>query len=470
MAASRFIIFVMKARTVLGAILLVLVVTAGFIIYAWSSTPKLVETFPTSGTDNVPATTAIRFVFSRPMRPGSVIDRIKIDPNVQGSYSWENNVLTFTPGQAWPAGSPVKVTLESGAHAANRISFAMGEKSWTFKTSPPMLAYLWPSNGSADIYALTPTTGAVYRFTRGMGVLDFTLSSNGIKIYFSATNPQGGANLYLIDRSQVLSSADEPYPVQELLDCQTAQCRNPAVSADGQYLAYETILPDTGDEVGPAQIWVIALASSKASLVGQEQHDNFQPAWSSNGSLAYYDRTSSGYEVVLPNSAEAIFLANQTGQPGDWSPDGQFYLAPEIYYYQAPENTERGTSHLIRYRISDQTNEDISKSLDVEDAEAVYSPDGSEIAFARKFLDAAHWTLGRQIWMMDPEGNNAHPVTDEADYNHYDLAWSRDGEQLAYVRFDETRVYQPPELWMINADGSSPVQLVIGGFSPLWIP
>jgi Tol biopolymer transport system component len=108
--------------------------------------------------------------------------------------------------------------------------------------------------------------------------------------------------------------------------------------------------------------------------------------------------------------------------------------------------------------------------LDVEDAEAVYSPDGGSIALARKFLDAAQWSLGRQLWIMNSDGSNAHPITNEADYNHYDLAWSRDGLRLAYVRFDESKPANPPELWMINVDGSNPLQLVIGGYSPVWIP
>ena len=400
----------------------------------------------------------------------SVTERLKINPNIAGSYTWDGNVLTFTPDQAWPEGSSVTITLEAGARAGSLISFPLGERKWTFKTSEVMLAYLWPSDGAADIYALTPTTGKILRFTQGMGVLDFTLSSNGIQIYFSAGNLQGGSNLYQIDRSEILSSADGLYTPQELLDCGSAQCRNPSASPDNLHLAYEYILPDPAGGPGPAQIWILDLATRQASPVGAQGHETFQPSWSSLGSLAYYDRTSGEYEIGLAAADEWTALSNQTGQPGAWSPDGQFYLAPEIYYYQAPENTERGTSHLIRYKIADQTDEDLSQSMIVEDAEAVYSPDGSKIAFARKFLDASHWTLGRQLWIIDADGSEAHPITDEADFNHYDLAWSRDATRLAYVRFDESKAYNPPELWMINVDGSNPLQLVIRGYAPQWIP
>jgi hypothetical protein len=43
----------------------------------------------------------------------------------------------------------------------------MGRKSWNFIVNEAMLAYLWPSDGRADIYALTPTTGEIRQFTRG---------------------------------------------------------------------------------------------------------------------------------------------------------------------------------------------------------------------------------------------------------------------------------------------------------------
>jgi hypothetical protein len=132
-----------------------------------------------------------------------------------------------------------------------------------------------------------------------------------------------------------------------------------------------------------------------------------QPSWSSTGLLAYYDRTSSGYEVINPHTQARVLLPNQTGQPGTWSPNGEYYLAPEINYIQTTGSSETGTSHLYRYSIRTSTSEDISGANDVEDVNASYSPDGGSIAFARKFLDAVRWSLGRQMdhesrWIEPP--------------------------------------------------------------------
>ncbi len=460
----------MKIKVAVAGIVLVLLITAGMVIFAWSTRPRLVEIYPPVGATNIPATTVIQLVFSVKMKAGTVDPRLIIEPAMDGKFSWDQNILTFSPAQAWPAGQEIKLSLEGGARSANLISFPMRGESWSFSTNAAMLAYLWPANGRADIYALTPDTGEIVRYTSGMGVFDFSVSNNGIMIYFSAVNQSGGASLYRIDRTQNSPLGGSAFQAQELLDCGAAQCRNPAISADDKYLAYEYIPTNESGAAGSAQIWLLDLTSMQAKQMSMTDHESVQPAWSSKGLLLSYDRTSSGYEVINLLTQGRILLANQTGQPGDWSPDGRYYLAPEIFYYQAPGETERGTSHLMRYSADTSNAEDISSSMDVEDAEAKYSPDGRSIALARKFLDATHWSLGRQLWLMNADGSDAHPITDEADYNHYDLAWSKDGLRLAYVRFDESKLSSPPELWMINADGSNALQLVIGGFSPVWIP
>ena len=458
----------MKTRILLGVTMLLLIVATGMGIFAWNSKPQLIELYPQTGAVNVPATAPIRLVFSRAMAHETVSARLKIDPYIAGTFSWDNNNLTFTPDHPWPGGQEIKLILEAGARAASWISFPMGRQSWAFKTSEEALAYLWPSYGKADIFALDPATGEIRQYTHAMDVQDYSVNSDGKIIYFSARNFQGGADLYRIDRTKLDISQEHPYQAQELLNCGLTQCRNPVVSFDNRLLAYEYILPVSSRGTGIAQIWFFNLITLEAVPVGLETHETIQPSWSPTGLLAYYDQTFNGYEVFDPSTQQRVQVANQTGQPGVWSPNGEYYLAPEISYLQGGSGTETGTSHLMRYSIQGKTAQDLSGSTNVEDVEASYSPDGSLIAFARKFLDAEHWSVGRQIWIMKVDGSDPHPITDEADYNHYDLAW--DGSKLAYVRFNQVKLSDPAELWMVNIDGSNAVQLVIGGYSPVWIP
>ncbi len=460
----------MKVRVVVPIIVFLLLVPAGLALYAWTSRPQLLGVTPQAGAEHVGATSSIELVFSRPMKQETVTTRLKIESSMKGAVRWYSNRLVFIPDQLWAGGQEITLQLESGAQATSWLPFPMRGQSWEFTTSESALAYLWPSTGPADIYALDPVTGSIDRYTQGLNVLDYSASSDGRWFYFSAGNSQAGADLYRLDRIMANSLLGQVYQPEKLHDCGTAQCRNPVVSVNDQILAYEYLLPTPKGGSGPAQVWTLSLPDMVATPAGQTDHETLQPAWSESGLLAYYDRTSSAYEVLNLVTQERTQMPNQTGQPGAWSPNGAYYLAPEISYEQTSGNYETGTSHLLRYRIQDKTSKDISGDGSVEDVEAAYSPDGGSIAYTRKFLDAQHWSLGRQIWVMGSDGTNPHSITDEADYNHYDLAWSRDGSMLAFVRFNQVKISDPPELWMVNLDGSNPVQLVIGGYSPIWIP
>ena len=59
----------------------------------------------------------------------------------------------------------------------------------------------------------------------------------------------------------------------------------------------------------------------------------------------------------------------------------------------------------------------------VADAQAAWSPDSKQIAFASNELD------GMQIWVMDADGYHAHKVTDD-DYLNMMPAFSPDGRYV----------------------------------------
>lgn len=459
----------MQARRVVLVIVFILLITGGLAVLARNSRPRLIEISPQAGAENVGATESIRLEFSRSMEHGSVESRLQITPATVGLSRWDENSLIFTPNQPWPTGQKIQVQLASGSRAASWLAFTMRSHSWAFTIGQANLAYLWPSSGPADIYSLDPVSGIIRQYSHKMNVQDYSANMAGSMFYFSASNAHSGADIYTIDRLKADSLPNAVYQPEKLMDCGEAQCRNPVVSPDGKVLAYEYLAATLAGGEGRVQVWTLSLPDLVTAPAGQAQHETVQPQWSPNGLLAYYDRTSRCYEIFDLATRVREQLPNQTGQPGAWDSHGEFYLAPEISYQQT-SSYETGNSHLMRYRISDKTEKDISGDDAVEDVEAVYSLDGQLIAFTRKFLDVARWSPGRQIWIMGPDGSNPHPITNEADYNHYDLAWSQDGSRLAYVRFNQESIADPPEMWMINVDGGNPIQLMVGGYSPIWIP
>ncbi|MBN2146144.1 MAG: PD40 domain-containing protein [Anaerolineales bacterium] len=330
-------------------------------------------------------------------------------------------------------------------------------------TQGPRLVYLWPANGAADLYLLDPFSGDVQRLTEGMNVFEFSIVADGQAIYFSAGNAEGGSDLF---RQNVSANAQ----VERILACFRAACRDPQVSADGLWLAYEYLEETSDGALEPVHVLLAPLGGGMATLMGNPQHETLLPSWSSSGLLAYYDRDGQAFLIYDPQTKEVVRLPNQTGEAGSWSPDGRFYLASEISFVSVGESQDVGASHLLRYTISNGASIDLSKLYDVEDATPVYSPDGQWIAFGRKSLDPALWTQGRQLWLMGADGNQPRQITDDAVYQHYDFTWSADGRYLAYMRFNQVEWNEPPELWMVEEVKGEAVQLVIGGYAPQWLP
>jgi hypothetical protein len=211
-------------------------------------------------------------------------------------------------------------------------------------------------------------------------------------------------------------------------------------------------------------------------LAGDPDHQTQQPVWSPDGLLAFYDIDLASFVIKNPSSGEASRFPSKTGLPGSWEPDGEGYIVPEIFAGPLiDEGLETDlqpipSSHLMRFNSQDGRLVDLTGADYLDDSAPAHSPTDGSLAFARKYLDLTRWTPGRQIWLSGSRGGEPRQITDEPFYNHYDFAWRPDGSQLAYMRFNQNVLTEPPELWLIDIDGTRPRQLVIGGYAPQWIP
>jgi Tol biopolymer transport system component len=193
------------------------------------------------------------------------------------------------------------------------------------------------------------------------------------------------------------------------------------------------------------------------------------------GLLAYYDADLTAFVLLNIQTGESTRLPNQTGLGGAWDPAGERFIMADIFLNPVstasdPSVEPLQSSRLILYDRVTGRSDDLSGADDLEDTSPVFSPDGSWLAFARKYLDLTRWTPGRQLWVMKVDGSSARALTQDPQYNHYDIAWSPTGQHLAYVRFNQTLMTEPPEVWVINLDGNRAERQVVGGYSPQWLP
>lgn len=426
--------------------------------------PRVAAIWPEEGASGVPARARIEMTFSTVMREETVEERLRIEPVVAGELAWEGNTLRFTPAEAWPSGGQVVVRLAEGARS--RLGLAMaGEGRWTFEVGESELAYLWPAGGGADIYAIEPNSGKQRQLTSVGGVLDFDVAPDGLTLYYSAENPRGGSDLYALGR---LSGESSP-----LLGCEAVTCRGVQISADGAKLAYERV----DFERGEAEIWVVDLGSEAATQASEEGHETRLPRWSPQGLLSYYDATAGGYVVADLENGASWLVDNATGEAGDWAADGRTWVAPELLQVgvaagegEAEETLVLYASHLMAYEYAAGSARDLTSDRTAEDLTPSFSPDGARLAVGRKYIDEGRWTPGRQLWVMRADGREGRQITQAVNYAYQSFAWHPEGEEIACVRFNQTALTQPPELWLLTADGREAVRLVIGGYAPAWMP
>lgn len=445
---------------------LIVVLLAGLAAYVWLASPLAGNFSPPGGASDVPVRSAIQISFNEPMQPETVEQRLSTIPARSGSYSWQDNTLTFTPDAPWPGGSLVQVRLEAGGRARSGLGLPLlTSQSWSFTTAQALLVYLWPSDGPADLYALDPLSGEIHQLTWETEVYDYSISQDGLQIFFSAPNAQLGSDLFRLDVLQVLIADSEQVEPTRVLSCQGVECRAAQLSPDGRWLAYERIEPqDTSGD----QVWLMDLTTQQTEPLSEAGHVAEYPRWSTSSLLVYYDQQA-GYVFHDLQTGGRFVAPNSTGQGGSWAPDGTAFLAAEIVYINPDGQPTLGSSHLIRYTPFGTTL-DLTGDQPLEDASPTYSPSGETIAFGRKYLDEPRWTFGRQLWLMNADGSDQRQITQDGIYNHYDFAWSWDEGWLAYVRFDNASLAKLPELWLCEADGSNPLQLIYGGYAPQWLP
>jgi len=474
----------------------VIVIAVSGIIYWWNM-PRILAVFPPDGQTEVPASTAIRLTFSRPMDRDSISERLLINPKMDGSISWQENKLTFTPGEPWSAGETIQVKLEAGGRANSLLSLPLRSiKSWSFSIRQPNLIYLYPSDGPVNLFIINPRTEEIQQLTDSPGgVLGYHKNTSGSAIYYSVDNQDGSSDIYRIDISsetedQTNNDATSINQTSELVQsCPGALCRSPHISPKGDYLAYERTASTISTGPDYPQVWLLPMSSEDSSspespqeptpapaLAGEPDHQTLLPDWSPDGLLTFYDSDIEAFVFLDPHSGESTLFSNQTGMPGSWHPNGRDYVAPEIIFMDKETSNSTAdletyaSSHLILFNRQTRSSQDLTAGKGfLEDTAPVFSPDGSYLAFARKFLDNARWTPGRQLWLLEDDKTGAVQYTDNPNFNHFDFAWSLDGSQLAFVRFNQTTFNEAPEIWLIGIHNGLTTSLVQGGFAPQWI-
>ena len=87
-------------------------------------------------------------------------------------------------------------------------------------------------------------------------------------------------------------------------------------------------------------------------------------------------------------------------------------------------------------------------------SDAQVSPDGKKILYGVSITDIKENKSNRDLWVMDIDGKNPLQITNTPNSEN-NAVWIDGGNKIAFMYRDESNDEAAPQLWVMNADGSS---------------
>jgi len=181
---------------------------ARFLLLPWlSDAPVVVAVSPPDGARDVSPRAALVIQFNTPMNPPGVERALRIEPESDVVYAWDDSrtTLTVTPTKTLQAGMRYRVSIDETA--LSRFFRPLDEPFvFTFETAPPpAVTSLWPRDGSVEVPVDTLIS---VRFSRSIVPPD-RLAVPELLPAFRTDPPVAGSAVW-IDPATLLFRPDQP--------------------------------------------------------------------------------------------------------------------------------------------------------------------------------------------------------------------------------------------------------------------
>jgi len=280
----------------------------------------------------------------------------------------------------------------------------------------------------------------------------------------------------------------------------------PVVSPDGQWVAYTVSTTETKADKRITDLWMVSWDGKQdirltwAGDVDEESDDlssSGAPRWSPDGKYLSFTAgrvgTAKGSQVwVLDRrGGEAHQLTDVKGHLSAyaWAPDAKRLLlsiTPQSEEEEAAEKKGAGKEKetpkpivLDRYHFKEDVEgylksnehtqlflwdvetkklEKLTSDKNVDESNAVWSPDGTRIAYVSNHDADPDRSINTDVWVVEAKANStAKRLTTFDGPDGGRIAWSPDSKWIAFTEGDELKLWQYSEekLGIVAADGSA---------------
>ncbi|HEY6975366.1 MAG TPA: S9 family peptidase [Chitinophagaceae bacterium] len=279
------------------------------------------------------------------------------------------------------------------------------------------------------------------------------------------------------------------YRFQEISD--------PQISPDGNWVAYTVSSVDSAKDKSNVDIWMISWDGKQNIQLTNSPEDESSPHWSPDGKyLSFLSSRSDGNKKDDEDDdkdLDQLWLLNRLGGEakkitsvkGDikdyvWSPDGSKVLlvmkdqdfsdtaetdvrkpfVMDRYHFKQDYigYLDSGAIHLYLLDIASQKIDTLTKGI-YDETEAVWSPDGKQIAFTSNRTANPDKNENTDIYIMDAAGDA--PLKKLTTWAGTDQSpqWSSDGRYIAYLQSSSNEnftMYGEDMLAVVSKDGGKP--------------
>lgn len=418
---------------------------------------QVVQLSPADGAVHASTQATVQITFSQDVDTASAVS-LQINPPVEGQARWDGRTLTFVPATPLAPDTRYTVTLPTGLRSRQGRPL-LQPITWQFQTGRPRLLYLaWDeSNSGNQLYVIAPDGGRPEQLTQSeFHVLDYAVSPDDGRIVYSLARADGGSDLWIMTADGLDNRL--------LLACPEGACSRPAWAPGGQRLIYERrTAAAPNSPPGPPRLWWLDVSSGETVAVfADSQWLGFSVNFSGDGRwISYVSPLTQGIQAYNLVTGEYLLIPSRTGEPADWSPNGDSLLLTQLELDSTDFNV-----YLMRVDVPAGTTTQLSGEEAVNDAWPAWSPDGEWIAMTRKPPRAA---VGSQIWRLRSDGREAEPLTANPNVHHGPPIWSPDGRFIVFQQFTLSNP-EMPGIWLLDVETRATHEVVTPGIQPAWLP
>lgn len=402
----------------------------------------------------------IKLTFSEPVDFEMASSLISVYPVLEGYLEWvDSRTVQYVPIRPFELNTIYKLTLNPDVITASGRELKKGH-TWEFTVRDPLVVYLLTDANQSSLWAMDLKNNPPQRLTdETVKVISFDAARTGEFIIFTATNAQGGVDLWQVSRAGNDASL--------LLDCGRDRCTTPVISPNAARIAYsrEAAGPTPDLPFGSPRIWLLDLQSGQDGPVYEDQQIlGYNPSWSPDSSrLASFDGLADQINMIDLKEKKQYAFQSNTGGPIAWSPDSNQILFTNV------EQTEDGLRTHVRFvDIALNESQTLIGANDDRDY-SYYSLAWSSLEEKAILGFRAGKDKPSQIlWLFDPAMLEGIVIADQQDYTYNSPQWDPWGNAIIFQQFKLRGAFNP-EIGLWRAGFSEPL-ILTQGLMPHWLP